>query len=95
MKIKKNLSDADMLRSFSEKLTFENEVFTEQTEDNKQNKNKEKQAVNTFLPAEIEEKFAQLMLQLRTQLLKENRTNIKWRVKLEDRQIIIYPKDKG
>ena len=48
----------------------------------------------SFLPEEIEEKFSQLMLELRAQLLKENKKNIQWKVKKENNQIIIYPKER-
>ncbi len=93
MKIKKNLSDADMLQAFNEQLSFEHEFSPEEVT-HKKEKNVKKE-VNSFMPEEIEEKFSQLMLEVRTQLLKENRKNIQWRVKKEGMQIIIYPKDKG
>lgn len=93
MKIKKNLSDADMLRSFSEKLSFENEFSPEESTPKKEKNIKP--YTNSFMPEEIEEKFSELMLEVRTQLLKENRKNIQWRVKKDGMQIIIYPKDRG
>lgn len=93
MKIKKNLSDADMLKAFSETLSFENEFSPEEVSTTKKAKTEPKK-INAFLPEEIEEKFSQLMLELRAQLLKENKKNIQWKVKKENNQIIIYPKER-
>lgn len=93
MKIKKNLSDADMLKSFNEKISFENEFSSEDVVTVKKTKSEPKKT-NAFLPEEIEEKFSQLMLEIRAQLMKENKINIKWQVKKENNQIIIYHKEK-
>lgn len=93
MKIKKNLSDADMLKAFKETLSFENEFSPDEVQTTKKIKAEPKK-INAFLPEEIEEKFSQLMLELRAQLLKENKKNIQWKVKKENNQIIIYPKEK-
>lgn len=93
MKIKKNLSDSDMLRAFSETLSFENEYSAEESNKTKKPKQETKKT-NAFLPEEIEEKFSQLMLELRAEMLKSNKTNIQWKVKKENGQVIIYYKEK-
>lgn len=93
MKIKKNLSDAEMFKAFNESLSFENEYSPEENNTLKKLKPEPKK-VNAFLPEEIEEKFSQLMLELRSELLKANKKNIQWKVKRENNQIIIYPKEK-
>lgn len=96
MKIKKNLSDEDMLRGFSETLSFENSLQPQEATNMPKGKNKKgvAEASNVFLPAEIEEKFSKLMLEMRTQLLKDKKTNVEWKVKKENNQIIIYVKEK-
>ena len=96
MKIKKNLSDEDMLRGFSETLSFENSIQPQEATNGrlKNNKKSGAEASNVFLPAEIEEKFSKLMLEMRTQLLKDKKTNVEWKVKKENNQIIIYVKEK-
>ncbi len=96
MKIKKNLSDEDMLRGFSETLSFENSIQPQEAANSMIRNNKKSVAVasNVFLPAEIEEKFSKLMLEMRTQLLKDKKTNVEWKVKKENNQIIIYVKEK-
>lgn len=96
MKIKKNLSDEDMLRGFSETLSFENSIQPQEAANSmiRNNKKSVAEASNVFLPAEIEEKFSKLMLEMRTQLLKDKKTNVEWKVKKENNQIIIYVKEK-
>ncbi len=96
MKIKKNLSDEDMLRGFSETLSFENSIQPQEATNSrlKNNKKSGAEASNVFLPAEIEGKFSKLMLEMRTQLLKDKKTNVEWKVKKENNQIIIYVKEK-
>lgn len=95
MKIKKNLSDEDMLRGFAETLSFENSLQPQEGQvSQKKQKKQAAEANNIFLPAEIEEKFSKLMLEMRTQLLKDKKTNVEWKVKKENNQIIIYVKEK-
>lgn len=95
MKIKKNLSDEDMLRGFAETLSFENSLQPQEGQaSQKKQKKQVAEANNIFLPAEIEEKFSKLMLEMRTQLLKDKKTNVEWKVKKENNQIIIYVKER-
>lgn len=95
MKIKKNLSDEDMLRGFAETLSFENSLQPQEgPASQKKQKKQVAEASNIFLPAEIEEKFSKLMLEMRTQLLKDKKTNVEWKVKKENNQIIIYVKER-
>ncbi len=95
MKIKKNLSDEDMLRGFAETLSFENSLQPQEGQvSQKKQKKQAAEANNIFLPAEIEEKFSKLMLEMRTQLLKDKKTNVEWKVKKENNQIIIYVKER-
>ena len=95
MKIKKNLSDEDMLRGFGETLSFENSLQPQEGQvSQKKQKKQAAEANNIFLPAEIEEKFSKLMLEMRTQLLKDKKTNVEWKVKKENNQIIIYVKER-
>lgn len=93
MKIKKNLSDAEMLKAFNENTSFENEYAPDINSKPQKNKPDVKKT-NAFLPEEIEEKFSQLILELRAELLKDSKTNVQWKVKKENNQIIIYYKDK-
>ena len=95
MKIKKDLSDEDMLKGFDEKLSFENSLQPQETESGlKKTRQTTVNTSNVFLPAEIEEKFSQLLLEMRTQLLKDKKINVEWKVKKENNQIIIYVKEK-
>ena len=85
-----------MLRVFSETISFENSIQPQEAANSmiRNNKNSVAVASNVFLPAEIEEKFSKLMLEMRTQLLKDKKTNVEWKVKKENNQIIIYVKEK-
>ena len=60
MKIKKNLSDEDMLRGFSETLSFENSIQPQEAANSmiRNNKKSGAEASNVFLPAEIEDIFS-------------------------------------
>ena len=84
-----------MLRGFAETLSFENSLQPQEGQvSQKKQKKQAAEANNIFLPAEIEEKFSKLMLEMRTQLLKDKKTNVEWKVKKENNQIIIYVKEK-
>lgn len=90
-KIKKGLSDADMLRGFSEEITFENGMYAE--EKVKQNKIKAKAPVKKelLLPEEAQEKLNRFLLEISMEWLKNKKGDYSWKVAKENDQIVIKP----
>lgn len=92
MKIRKNLSDEEMLKGFSEELTFENGMYSE--EKVKQAKIKQPKASDRqelLLPAEAQERLNRFLLEISMEWLKNKNGDCSWKVLKEDGQIIIKP----
>lgn len=90
-KIKKGLSDADMLRGFSEEITFENGMYAE--EKVKQSKIKAKTPVKKelLLPEDAQEKLNRFLLEISMEWLKNKKGDYSWKVAKENDQIVIKP----
>lgn len=90
-KIKKGLSDADMLRGFNEEITFENGMYSE--EKVKQNKIKAKTPVKKelLLPEDAQEKLNRFLLEISMEWLKNKKGDYSWKVAKENDQIVIKP----
>lgn len=92
MKIRKNLSDEEMLKGFSEELTFENGMYSE--EKVKQAKIKQPKVSGRqelLLPAEAQERLNRFLLEISMEWLKNKNGDCSWKVLKEDGQIIIKP----
>lgn len=91
-KIRKNLTDADMLKGFSEELTFENGMYAEE----KVQQSKIKGGKNTakkelLLPEDAQERLNRFLLEISMEWLKNKNGNCTWKVLKEDGQIVIKP----
>lgn len=91
-KIRKNLSDADMLKGFSEELTFENGMYAD--EKVRQSKIKGAKAPakkELLLPEEAEERLNRFLLEISMEWLKNKNGDCTWKVLKENGEIIIKP----
>lgn len=92
MKIKKNLSDADMFKGFKEERSFENEILDATTETAAYRSNKTvKKEKDLLLPAEAQEKLNQYLLELSMEWFKNGNGEVEWKVLKEKDQIIVKP----
>lgn len=92
MKIRKNLSDEEMLKGFSEELTFENGIYAE--EKVQQSKVKNVKAANKkelLLPEEAVERLNRFLLEISMEWLKNKNGDCSWKVLKENDQIVIKP----
>lgn len=92
MKIRKNLSDEEMLKGFSEELTFENGMYAE--EKVQQSKVKNVKAANKkelLLPEEAVERLNRFLLEISMEWLKNKNGDCSWKVSKENDQIVIKP----
>ena len=92
MKIRKNLSDEDMLKGYEEEVSFENEIYGDEPVKNKKLKAaKKNDAKEILLPDEALEKLNRYLLEISMEWLKNNRGEADWKVYKENGQIIIKP----
>lgn len=90
-KIRKNLSDADMLRGFAEELTFENGMYAEEKTQASKIKAKAPAKKELLLPEEAQERLNRFLLEISMEWLKNKNGNCTWKVLKEDGQIVIKP----
>lgn len=91
-KIRKNLSDADMLKGFSEELTFENGMYAdEKISQNKVKANKSSEKKELLLPADAQERLNRFLLEISMEWLKNKNGDCVWKVLKENNQIVIKP----
>lgn len=92
VKIKKGLSDADMLKGFNENLTFENGMYAEEKVTASKIKNSKAPAKKELLlPEEAQERLNRFLLEISMEWLKNKNGNCTWKVLKEDGQIVIKP----
>lgn len=92
VKIKKGLSDADMLKGFQEDLTFENGMYAdEKVRDSKFKATKIANKKELLLPEEAQERLNRFLLELSMEWLKDKKGNCNWKVLKENGQIVIKP----
>lgn len=92
VKIRKNLSDAEMLKGFSEELTFENGMYA----DDKVRQSKLKGAKapakkELLLPEEAQERLNRFLLEISMEWLKNKNGDCSWKVLKENGEIVIKP----
>lgn len=90
-KIRKNLSDEEMLRGFSENLTFENGMYAEEKVEKRKIKNTQPVKKELLLPEEAQERLNRFLLELSMEWLKNKNGDCVWKVLKEDGQIVIKP----
>lgn len=90
MKIKKNLSDAEMFKGYVEKESFENS-FEDDIITAPKVKNKTAAVKELLLPAEAQEKLNKYLLEISMDWFKNGNGEAVWKVQKEQGQIIIKP----
>lgn len=88
MKIKKNLSDEEMLKGFAEKETFEIKASV-----TKPPKGEKAQLVS--LPDDVTAKLNKEIMNIRLTLKNKGITEIKWQITVSGSEITIKPSKKG
>jgi hypothetical protein len=92
MKIKKNLSDAEMFQDSSENYSFETEVLTDDGRSSSfRRKAQQPEKKELLLPEEAQEKLNRCLLEVSMEWLKDKNGEAAWKVKREGLQIIIEP----
>ncbi|SHK01530.1 hypothetical protein [Propionispora hippei] len=93
-KIKKNLSDADMLVGWKEAISFESDVYKEdpdrvQTPTRAKDKPETKSFLSSFLTPELEEKIGKALLDLKLELYKKGTVDFTLKVSRDNERVII------
>lgn len=92
MKIRKNLSDEEMLKGFSEELTFENGMYSEEkVRESKIKNTKKNNARELLLPEDAQERLNRFLLEISMEWLKNKNGDCSWKVLKENGQIVIKP----
>ena len=94
MKIKKNLSDADMFRGMEEEESFETAILSDDSRRVKLRKNSstiKKEAEAMMLPPEAIEKLNRCLLEVSMEWLKDKGGDVDWKVVRDGPSIIIKP----
>ena len=92
MKIRKNLSDEDMLKGYEEEVSFENAVYGDEPVKNKKLKTAKKaDSKEILLPDEALAKLNRYLLEISMDWFKNTKGEADWKVYKEDGQIIIKP----
>ncbi len=92
MKIRKNLSDEDMLKGYQEEESFENALYNDEPVKNKKLKSAKKaDSKEILLPEEALEKLNRYLLEISMDWLKNTKGEADWKVYKENGQIIIKP----
>lgn len=91
MKIKKNLTDEDMLKGFTEELTFENDIYHDGSSAPKAKAAKKGSKKELLLPDEAVERLNRFLLEISMEWLKNKNGDCSWKVLKENGQIVIKP----
>ena len=92
VKIKKGLSDADMLKGFNENITFENGMYAEEKVTPSKIKGaKAPVKKELLLPPEAQERLNRFLLEISMECLQKTQGGCSWKVAREQDQIIIKP----
>ena len=94
MKIKKNLSDADMFRGMEEEESFETAILSDDSRRVKLRKNSstiKKEAEAMMLPPEAIEKLNRCLLEVSIEWLNDKGGDVDWKVVRDGTSIIIKP----
>lgn len=92
MKIRKNLSDEDMLKGYEEEVSFGNAIYGDEPVKNKKLKTAKKaDSKEILLPDEALAKLNRYLLEISMDWFKNTKGEADWKVYKEDGQIIIKP----
>lgn len=92
MKIRKNLSDEDMLKGYEEEVSFENAIYGDEPVKNKKLKTAKKaDSKEILLPDEALAKLNRYLLEISMDWFKNTKGEADWKVYKEDGQVIIKP----
>ena len=92
MKIRKNLSDEDMLKGYEEEVSFENDIYGDEPVKNKKLKTAKKaDSKEILLPDEALAKLNRYLLEISMDWFKNTKGEADWKVYKENGQIIIKP----
>lgn len=92
MKIRKNLSDEDMLKGYEAEVSFENAIYGDEPVKNKKLKTAKKaDSKEILLPDEALAKLNRYLLEISMDWFKNTKGEADWKVYKEDGQIIIKP----
>ena len=93
-KIRKNLSDEDMLKGFSEELSFENGIYSEEKTTARMKlkaKAPAPEKKELLLPQDAQERLNRFLLEISMEWLKNKNGDCTWKVLKEGGQIVIKP----
>lgn len=93
-KIRKNLSDEDMLKGFSEELSFENGIYSEEKNTARMKLKAKAPATakkELLLPQDAQERLNRFLLEISMEWLKNKNGDCTWKVLKEGGQIVIKP----
>ena len=93
-KIRKNLSDEDMLKGFSEELSFENGIYSEEKTSARMKLKAKAPAPakkELLLPQDAQERLNRFLLEISMEWLKNKNGDCTWKVLKESGQIVIKP----
>ena len=93
-KIRKNLSDEDMLKGFSEELSFENGIYSEEKTTARMKLKAKAPAPakkELLLPQDAQERLNRFLLEISMEWLKTKNGDCTWKVLKEGGQIVIKP----
>ena len=93
-KIRKNLSDEDMLKGFSEELSFENGIYSEEKTTARMKLKAKAPAPakkELLLPQDAQERLNRFLLEISMEWLKNKNGDCTWKVLKECGQIVIKP----
>ena len=93
-KIRKNLSDEDMLKGFSEELSFENGIYSEEKTTARMKLKAKAPAPakkELLLPQDAQERLNRFLLEISMEWLKNKNGDCTWKVLKEGGQIVIKP----
>ena len=93
-KIRKNLSDEDMLKGFREELSFENGIYSEEKTSARMKLKAKAPAPakkELLLPQDAQERLNRFLLEISMEWLKNKNGDCTWKVLKEGGQIVIKP----
>ena len=93
-KIRKNLSDEDMMKGFSEELSFENGIYSEEKTTARMKLKAKAPAPakkELLLPQDAQERLNRFLLEISMEWLKNKNGDCTWKVLKEGGQIVIKP----
>lgn len=90
-KIKKDLSDHDMLKNWHEKETFETAFLRDEESGKSVGSVRKTEKEESFLPEEVNQKLEKLVLDVRLEFFKQGTKELKWKVTRTADGILLTP----